>query len=52
MAAQGDSHAGQQFADAKRFAEIVIRPGVQRGNFVFFGITRRQHNHRNGAPLA
>ncbi|MNH35417.1 hypothetical protein D3C79_960950 [compost metagenome] len=51
VAAQGNPHPRQQFADAKGLAEIVVRPGVQCGDFVLFGIARRENDHRNGAPL-
>ena len=51
MTAQRDPHARQQFADTKRLAEVVVCPGVERGDFVFLRIACRQHDHGNGAPL-
>jgi len=41
-----------QFANAKRLTQIIIRSGIQRGDFVALFAACGKHNHRHRAPLA
>lgn len=45
-AAQLRAHARQQLAGAKGLDQVVVGPGVQRGDLVLFAAARRQHDHR------
>ena len=49
---QGRTHARQQFADAERLREVVVRAGIERGDLVGFVDASRQHDHRDRRPAA
>jgi hypothetical protein len=47
----GHPHPGQQLADAKRFRQVVVGPGIQRRDLRFFPVADRQDDDRGLGPL-
>jgi hypothetical protein len=51
-AAQVGAHARQQLAGAEGFGQVVVGPGVERGDLVGLARARREHDDRHARPAA
>ena len=52
LAAQRGTDAGEQFAGAERFRQVVVGAGVESADFFALGNARRQHDDRHHRPFA
>jgi hypothetical protein len=50
--AQGRSDSSEQFIDAKGFGHIIVSAEIERGHFLLFLLSRRQHDDRRCGPVA